>query len=652
MNKSLGINQGFLPVSKEEMDVLGWDAPDFVYISGDAYVDHPSFAVSVITRVLSAAGFRVGVIAQPDWQSKESFMALGEPRLAFLIGAGNLDSMVAHYTAAKKKRSEDLYSPGGEPGKRPDRATIVYANRVREAYPGVPVLIGGIEASLRRFAHFDYWQNEVRRSVLFDSRADLLMYGMGERTIVEIAKLLDKGAPVTKLKNIPGTCYIENAEEKLPKEALFLPSYEAVKNDKKEYANFARKSFYEQDPIRGKTLIQAHGNRFLVQNPPMPPLVTEELDKVYELPFVRRAHPMYDALGGVPALSEVAFSITSSRGCFGSCNFCSLAFHQGRVVTARSHASILREAESLTKLPDFKGYIHDVGGPTANFRRTACEKQKTHGTCPNKRCLYPEGCKELLADHGDFRSLLKKLREIPGIKKVFIRSGIRFDYLMQDKEDCFFRDLLSYHVSGQLKVAPEHISDKVLAAMGKPKHAVYQGFKKKFYAINEQLGKEQYLVPYLMSGHPGSSLREAIELAVYLRKEKLRPEQVQDFYPTPGSISTAMYYTGLDPFTMEPIYVPKGEEKVLQRALLQAFAPQNYSLVEKALKKAGREDLIGFGPNCLIAPRGQDTGGKQDDSKNFRRKSSIHTHQGRAEKRGGGSQRKRNSSGSGRRNRG
>ena len=648
-----GIDAGFLPVTREEMDALGWDSLDFLYISGDAYVDHPSFAVSVITRVLTAAGYRVGVISQPDWQSVDAFCVLGRPKLGVLIGAGNLDSMVAHYTAAKKPRRQDLYSPGGESGKRPDRATVVYANRAKEAFPGVPIIIGGIEASLRRLAHYDYWQDKVRRSVLFDSRADLLLYGMGEQSVAEVADALAKGTDIEKLHHIRGTCYIAGSLEEIKTEYLLLPSFEAVCEDTKKYAEMTRDSFYEQDPVRGKTLVQPHGNRFLVQNPPMPPLSGKALDAVYELPYVRKAHPMYDASGGVPGLSEVQFSISSSRGCFGSCNFCSLAFHQGRVVTARSHESILREAELIKDLPGFKGYIHDVGGPTANFRQPACEKQKTAGTCRNKRCLYPDVCKNIQADHTDYRLLLKKLRELPYVKKVFVRSGIRFDYLMADRDDRFFRELLEHHVSGQLKVAPEHIADSVLSCMGKPSAKVYDGFKKKFYKLNEMLGKEQYLVPYLMSSHPGSTLQEAIELAEYLRREKIRPEQVQDFYPTPGTVSTAMYYTGLDPFTMQPVHVPKGEEKAMQRALLQAFLPENRRLVMKALQKAGREDLIGFGPNCLIPPRPENTGGKNNEgSKNFRRKSSISENQRRTEGRGRKPKGKRNQSGAGSHHRG
>ena len=643
-----GIDAGFLPVTKEEMDALGWDALDFLYISGDAYVDHPSFAVSVITRVLTAAGYRVGVISQPDWQSADAFRVLGCPRLGIMIGAGNLDSMVAHYTAAKKPRRQDLYSPGGESGKRPDRAAIVYANRAREAFPGVPIILGGIEASLRRLAHYDYWQDKVRRSVLFDSRADLLVYGMGEQSVVEVADALASGTDISQLKHIRGTCYATGSLSDIQSAYLLLPSYEAVCEDKQKYAEMTRDSFYEQDPLRGKTLVQPHGNRFLVQNPPMPPLAGKALDAVYELPYVRRAHPMYDEKGGVPGLLEVQFSLTSSRGCFGSCNFCSLTFHQGRVVTARSHESILREAELLKDLPGFKGYIHDVGGPTANFRKVACEKQKTDGTCRNKRCLYPGVCKNIQADHSDYRLLLKKLRALPYIKKVFVRSGIRFDYLMADKNDAFFRDLLEHHVSGQLKVAPEHIADSVLSCMGKPSAGVFEAFKNKFYKLNEKLGKKQFLVPYLMSSHPGSTLSEAIALAEYLRREKIKPEQVQDFYPTPGSVSTAMYYTGLDPFTMKPVHIPKGEEKAMQRALLQAFLPENRKLVIKALQKAGREDLIGFGPNCLIPPRPVNTGGqKNDGSKNLRRKSGISENQRRTEKRSRKSQGKGHKSGSG-----
>ncbi len=643
---------GFLPVCRAEMEQLGWDELDVLYITGDAYVDHPTFAVSVVTRVLTAAGYRVGVISQPDWQSKESFQILGKPRLCVMIGAGNLDSMVAHYTAAKKKRSQDLYSPGGQSGKRPDRATVVYANRAKEAFPGTPIIIGGIEASLRRLAHYDYWQNKVRRSVLFDSRADLLLYGMGEKTVVEVCDALEKGASIADLRHIRGSCYITKHEEDFAPDCVMLPSFEQVSTDKKAYADMTREAFYEQDHIRGRQLIQPHGDRFLVQNPPMPPLSGKALDAVYELPYVRRVHPMYDKMGGVPALSEVQFSIASSRGCFGSCNFCSLAFHQGRVVTSRSHESILREAELLKDLPDFKGYIHDVGGPTANFRKPACDKQLKAGTCRNKRCLYPSVCPSIRADHKDYVSLLRKLRQKPYIKKVFVRSGIRFDYLMADRDDTFFRELLSHHVSGQLKVAPEHISQRVLACMGKPAPKVYEAFRQKFAKINADLGKEQYLVPYLMSGHPGSELTDAIALAEYLRRENIRPEQVQDFYPTPGSVSTAMYYTGLDPFTLKPVYVPKGEEKAMQRALLQAYLPENHSVIKKALQKAGRQDLIGFAPNCLIPPRPLQTGGNKHDSKNSGRKGRITENQGRAERRSQRPERKRNQPGSGRHHRG
>ncbi len=645
----MGVTSGFLPVSKQEMDALGWDAPDILFISGDAYVDHPSFAVSVITRTLTAAGYRVGVIAQPDWHSTEAFTALGRPKLAVMVSAGNLDSMVAHYTAAKKPRSQDMYSPGGASGKRPDRATVVYCNRIKEAFPGVPVIIGGIEASLRRFVHYDYWQNKLRRSILFDSRADLLLYGMGEKSVVEVADALAAGSPVSNLRNIRGSCYITNEVDALS-DSVHLPSFEEIENDKKQFANAARIAFYEQDAVRGKTLVQQHGNRWLVQNPPMPPLTESELDKVYELPYTRLSHPMYDSLGGVPGLAEVQFSITSSRGCFGSCNFCSLTFHQGRTVTARSHASILREAEIIKDLPGFKGYIHDVGGPTANFRKPACEKQKKQGVCKDKRCLFPKPCQAMQVDHGDYLSLLKKLRSLPYIKKVFIRSGIRFDYLLEDSDQTFFRELLKHHVSGQLKVAPEHVADAVLCAMGKPKAQVYQHFKQKFDKINKELGKEQYVIPYLMSSHPGSTLKEAISLAEYLRKEKIRPEQVQDFYPTPGSISTAMYYTGVDPFTMKPIHVPKDEEKAMQRALLQTYLPQNRALVTKALKQAGREDLIGYGPHCLIPPV---TGGKQHDkSKNSGRQGRFTKNQGRTEARSDRPKGKGRSSGTRRHHRG
>jgi len=659
----MGINSGFLPVSRREMDALGWDAPDFIYISGDAYVDHPSFAVSVVTRVLTAAGYRVGVIAQPDWQSPEPFTVLGRPKLGAFIGAGNLDSMVSHYTAAKKPRRQDLYSPGGIAGKRPDRATIVYANRVREAFPDLPIMIGGIEASLRRLAHYDYWQDNVRRSLLLDSRADLLIYGMGESAAVEIADALAKGNAVSQLKNIRGTCYVTSHLEDIKSEYICLPSYEAVATDKVQYAKATCIAFYEQDHVRGKTLVQAHNNRYVVQNPPMPPLCGTALDAVYELPYVRSAHPMYDDAGGVPALAEVQFSIASSRGCFGSCNFCSLTFHQGRVVTARSHESILKEASVIKDLAGFKGYIHDVGGPTANFYHAACKKQQKKGICRDKRCLFPKPCAAMDVNHEDYINLLKKLRALPYVKKVFIRSGIRFDYVMADKDDSFFYELLAHHVSGQLKVAPEHIADTVLAAMGKPEHKVYEAFRKKFKRINESLDKEQYLVPYLMSGHPGSTLKEAIELAVYLRREKIKPEQVQDFYPTPGSISTAMYYTGLDPFTMKPVYIPKGEDKAMQRALLQAFLPENRVLVMKALQKANRTDLIGYGPDCLIPPnhikpknkinKTDKTGGNQHDKrKNSGRQGRITKNQGRTEARGGRTADKGRSSQSGRHYRG
>ena len=649
----MGIRAGFLPVTRQEMDALGWDCIDFLYVSGDAYVDHPSFAVSVITRVLTAAGYRVGIISQPDWHSKEPFTVLGRPQYAVLIGAGNLDSMVAHYTAAKKRRSQDLYSPGGAAGKRPDRATVVYANRVREAFPDIPIIIGGIEASLRRFAHYDYWQDKVRRSILLDSRADLLSYGMGEESIRQIADSLAAGCPIERLHHVRGTCYIAASTDDIQGEYLLLPSCEAVTTNKAQYAEAAKISFYEQDAVRGKTLVQAHGNRYVIQNPPMPPLSGKKLDEIYELPYTRKAHPMYDALGGVPALSEVQFSITSSRGCFGSCNFCSLTFHQGRTVTARSHESILREAHILKDLPGFKGYIHDVGGPTANFRYPACQKQLKAGVCRDKRCLYPKPCAAIRADHSDYRLLLQKLRALPFIKKVFIRSGIRFDYLMADQNDAFFRDLLAYHVSGQLKVAPEHIADTVLAAMGKPANRVYEAFESKFKKINAELGKEQYLVPYLMSGHPGSTLQEAIELAEYLRRKKIRPEQVQDFYPTPGSISTAMYYTGLDPFTGRPVYIPKGEDKAMQRALLQAFRPENRTMVLKALKKAGRTDLIGYGPHCLILPRPNDTGGNEHDkSKNSGRQGRFTENQGRTQKRSRRTGGKGHTTGSGRHHRG
>lgn len=591
----------FLPITKEEMKQRGWDAPDFVYVSGDAYVDHPSFGAAIITRVLEAAGFRVAMLSQPDWHSTRDFMRFGRPRLGFLVSSGNIDSMVAHYTAAKKKRSEDAYTPGGKAGKRPDRAVIVYCRQIREAYgPDMPLIIGGLEASLRRFAHYDYWDDVVRPSILFDSGADLLIYGMGENQIVEIARRLDAGEPVSSLTDIRGTCYAVDVRE-TPLYGKECPSYENVLKSKREYAVSCRIQQDEQDHIRGKLLKQRHGNRMLVQNPPMAPLSQQELDRVYALPYMRTYHPSYEPLGGVPGLAEVEFSITHNRGCFGACNFCSLAFHQGRYVTTRSKQSILAEAQELTKLPHFKGYIHDIGGPTANFRRPSCDLQEKNGLCKGKKCLAPKPCPQLKADQSEYLDILRTVRSLDGIKKVFIRSGIRYDYLLEDKDDSFFRELVEHHVSGQLKVAPEHCSAAVLDKMGKPHIEAYLRFAKRYFEYTKQIGKEQYLVPYLMSSHPGSTLKDAVELALFLKRERLRPEQVQDFYPTPGTISTCMFYTGLDPYTMEEVYVARTpKEKALQRALLQYFNPKNRTLVEEALRRAGRADLIGNGEKCLI----------------------------------------------------
>ena len=621
----------FLPVSKDDMKKLNIDCLDFVYVVGDAYVDHSSFGHAIISRVLEAAGFSVGIISQPDWQSCESFKILGEPRLGFLVSSGNIDPMVNHYTVSKKVRSTDLYSPGGKIGMRPDRATIVYCNRIREAYgKKIPIIIGGVEASLRRFAHYDYWSDKVRRSILIDSGADLLIYGMGEHQIVEIAKLLDMGVPVNEIKSVSGTVYIEDSGGLFPDKSIKIPSFDEVCESKKLYAEASKIQYEEQDAFRGKAIVQAdNADKCIVQLPPSPPLTTEELDAVYELPYEGTYHPMYERLGGVPAINEVEFSITSSRGCFGSCNFCTLAFHQGRTVTARSHESIIREVTAMTKKPNFKGYIHDVGGPTANFRAPSCKKQLKYGVCKDRQCLFPTPCKNLEVSHSDYLELLRKIRKIPKVKKVFIRSGIRFDYLLADKDETFFRELCRYHISGQLRVAPEHISNNVLKYMGKPSSEVYESFVKKFEKINKQTGKEQYVVPYLMSSHPGSTLKDAIQLAQYLNKNRLNPEQVQDFYPTPGSISTCMYYTGIDPRTGKSVYVATDyKEKQLQRALLQFKSPENYTKVLTALKKANRLDLVGYGPDCLIKPEK----GENKNGRNTQRKDSIRKNKGKSEK--------------------
>lgn len=609
----------FLPVNKEEMNKLGWDAPDFLYVSGDAYVDHPSFGHAIISRVLENKGYRVAMLCQPSWQNCEDFKKFGRPRLGVLVTAGNIDSMVAHYTAAKKPRSDDMYSPGGKSGYRPDRAVIVYCNRIREAFGDIPIIIGGIEASLRRFAHYDYWANKVRRSVLFDSRADLLIYGMGEKQIAEIADALDKGINIKKIRFVNGTCYVAKKDEDI--DGITLESFEDVSSDKMAYANATRIQYEHQDPIRGKRLIQPHHDKLLVQNPPMMPLNTKELDAVYALPYMRTYHPMYESSGGIPAISEVKFSLTSCRGCYGACNFCALTFHQGRIVQSRSHESLINEAKKITWESDFKGYIHDVGGPTADFRFPACDKQLKSGACKDRQCLFPTPCKNLVADHKDYLSLLRKLRSLDRVKKVFVRSGLRYDYIMADKNDEFFYELCEHHISGQLKVAPEHVSENVLKYMGKPSAKVYQRFLQKYTDINRSLGKEQYLVPYLMSSHPGSTLNDAIELALFLKQNKLNPRQVQDFYPTPGTISTAMFYTGIDPRTGKSVYVAReAREKAMQRALLQYKDPANKKLVLEALKKAGREDLIGFGNDCLVSPYEVRQGREWQNNKNIKDK--------------------------------
>ena len=586
----------FLPITKEEMTARGWDAADFIIVTGDAYVDHPSFGTAIISRVLESRGYRVCIIPQP--QTDADYHRFGAPRLAFLVNGGNIDPMVARYTAAKKRRSEDAYSPGGKAGLRPDRATITYTRALRRLFGDVPIAIGGLEASLRRFAHYDYWDDRVRPSILADSGADLLMFGMGERHIVEIADRLAAGEDIHSLTDIRGTCYLVKATDYQPMPCAECPSYEAVSNPddngKKQYAISCRIQQQEHDAVRGKAIIQRHGDRILVQNPPSMPLATEELDRVYALPFMRDYHPSYEALGGVPGIAEVKFSVIHNRGCTGACNFCALAYHQGRMVTCRSHDSVVREVEQIVKMPDFKGYIHDVGGPTANFRAPSCEKQLRHGLCKDKKCLAPTMCPAVKVDHSDYLALLRKLRNIDGVKKVFIRSGIRFDYLLADKDESFFKELIRHHVSGQLKVAPEHVSDRVLKYMGKPSFSVYEKFRSRFYELTKSAGKKQYLVPYLMSSHPGSTINDAIKLAQFLKKEGLHPEQVQDFYPTPGTVSTCMFYTGLDPMTMQPVYVPRTpKEKAEQRALLQYYRPENRQIVLAALQKAKRYDLIG-----------------------------------------------------------
>jgi uncharacterized radical SAM protein YgiQ len=598
----------FLPVSRADLLRRGWYYYDFLLITGDACVDHPSFGTAVIGRVLEADGYRVAVLSQPDWKSADAFLEMGRPRYAALIGAGNLDSMVAHYTASKKRRHDDFYSPGKKAGKRPDRAVIVYANRVREAFPDLPVLIGGLEASLRRFAHYDYWDDKVRAPILFDAKADILMYGMGETAVRELARRLASGEAVGELTDIKGTGFIASEPSACRYPSALCASYEEVSSDKRKYAEANMLQYEEHDPIRGKAVIQPCGGRYLVINPPSMPLSTKEFDRVSELPYTREVHPMYDKDGGVPAIEEVRFSVIHNRGCFGACSFCALAFHQGRMVTVRSHASILREVERFTHHPEFKGYVHDVGGPTANFRHASCQSQLKNGMCRGKACLGSSPCKNLDADHSDYLLLLRKISAIPGVKKVFIRSGIRFDYLMEDKNGEFFAELVKNHISGQLKVAPEHCIDEVLDFMGKPKHEVYRRFEEKYARLNERYGKKQFLVPYLISSHPGSTLSDAVRLAEYLKQRGVQPEQVQDFYPTPGTLSTCMYYTGIDPRTMKPVYVPRSpREKAMQRALLQWKRPENRQLVISALREANREDLIGFGRNCLVRPGAKGT---------------------------------------------
>ena len=593
----------FLPVKKEDLAARGYSEVDFVYVTGDAYVDHPSFGAAIITRVLEAAGYTVAVLAQPDYKSTDDFKRFGKPRLAFLVSSGNIDSMVAHYTVSKKKRSYDYYTAGGVMGKRPDRALIVYTNRIREAYGDVPVIIGGLEASLRRFAHYDYWDNRVRRSILVDSRADILSYGMGERSILRIAELLDKGVPIKKIRDVRGTAYLAKRDEKIHFEYKAVGDYDELKTDKELYAKAFATQYKNIDSVRGAAIVEYYGDKMLVQNPPMPPLEREELDKVYALPYARDYHPDYEELGGVPAITEVKFSITHNRGCFGACNFCAIAFHQGREVRSRSEESVLAEARKIAAMPDFKGYINDVGGPTANFRYPSCKRQATHGVCPGKKCLSPTPCPELEVDHSEYMRMLEKIEKVDGVKRVFVRSGIRFDYLIYDKDDSFFKRLVTNHTSGQLKVAPEHCSNNALSMMGKPPVEVFESFKTKFFRLTKEAGLEQYLVPYLMSSHPGTTMKDAVEMALWLKKWGYSPEQVQDFYPTPGTISTVMYYTGINPMTGKRVYVATDyREKQLQRALLQFSKPDNANLVREALRLAGREDLIGNGPEYLVRP--------------------------------------------------
>ena len=620
--------EGYLPISKEDMIERGIEQFDFVYVIGDAYVDHPSFGPAIISRILESRGFSVGIISQPDWKDDASIAIMGEPRLGFLVSGGNMDSMVNHYSVSKKRREMDSFTTGGVMGKRPDYATVVYCNLIRRTFRKTPIIIGGIEASLRRLAHYDYWSNKVKRSILLDSGADLISYGMGERSIVEIAEALESGIDVKDITFIDGTVYKTKDKDSIY-DAIWLPEWDEIKENKRKFAESFYTQYCNTDPFSGKRLVEGYGTNFVVQNPPQKPLSQSEMDAVYALPYMRNYHPSYEEAGGVPAIREIKFSLVSNRGCFGGCSFCALTFHQGRIIQTRSHESIIEEAKIITQDPEFKGYIHDVGGPTANFRAPACQKQLTKGACPNKQCLFPTPCKNLEVDHKDYIELLHKLRELPKVKKVFIRSGIRFDYLMADKDKTFLRELCEHHVSGQLKVAPEHISNAVLSLLGKPSVEVYNKFVQAYKDMNKRIGKEQYLVPYLMSSHPGSTLKEAIELAEYLRDLGYMPEQVQDFYPTPSTISTCMYYTGLDPRTMKEVYVTTNpHEKAMQRALIQYRNPKNYDLVYEALTKAGRQDLIGFEKHCLIKPRkfggkGGFGGNKSSKTENKTKKKTI-----------------------------
>lgn len=619
----------FLPVTPEDVRARNWSDVDFVYVTGDAYVDHPSFGVAIISRVLEAEGFRVAIISQPDYKSTEDFKRFGRPRLGFLVSGGNIDSMVAHYTVSKKRRSYDYYSPGGKMGLRPDRATIVYCNRIREAYGDVPIIIGGLEASLRRFAHYDYWEDRVRRSILVDSRADILTYGMGENILRRIARLLDRGVPVKKIRDVRGCVYLAQKGDAIHFDSVEVGDYDLLKTDKAAYAKAFSVQYKNTDSVKGLAVVEYYGDKMLVQNPPMPPLEREELDAVYALPYARDYHPDYEAAGGVPAITEVKFSLTHNRGCFGACNFCALAFHQGREVRSRSEESVIAEAKKITEMPDFKGYIHDVGGPTANFRYPSCDRQKENGVCKNRKCLSPTPCKHLKVDHKEYAHLLREIEALPKIKKVFVRSGIRFDYLIYDSDDSFFRQLVTHHVSGQLKVAPEHCANNTLMMMGKPPIEVYEKFKKKYFALCGEAGLEQYLVPYLMSSHPGTTLKDAVEMATWLKKWGYMPEQVQDFYPTPGTISTVMYYTGINPMNGKSVYVTTDyHEKQLQRALLQYSKPENANLVREALRLAGREDLIGNTPECLVRPsfKGGRYTPEKKEQKSQNRKNGSKTH--------------------------